>query len=122
MLPVLVTLALLASSGAGGGLLHICQMTGQVGSTCPCPHTELSGHCATIQGDCCELLEVEGVPGSVQAASSERSPDSSPVLARLAHADVVGPARAPASFVSGSWWARPRAGPRIFLEVCSYLI
>lgn len=122
ILSVLVAVALAAPSGAAGGFLHLCQMDGQAVLPCYCPHAEDPSPCATIEKGCCELRSTPGVPGSSQTASDRTSPASASLAVRVAHSDPILAVGSSHSQLFSEWRVPARAGPPIFLEICSYLI
>jgi hypothetical protein len=121
ILPMLATLALLASSGAGGGLLHLCSMGGNVKIGCCCPHSEGQDSCATLRVGCCELREVPGPPGSAPATAQDANRDGALVPAWVATADLTPLNGASRAGLPYEWEVRSRAGPPIFRQVCAYL-
>jgi hypothetical protein len=122
ILSVLLAVALSASTGGAATLLHLCGMDGELSLQCYCPHAEDPNPCGTIEKACCELKSSPGVPGSAQATSDRTTPTSSPLALRAAHLEPISAVGSTGSRLASEWGAPARAGPPIFLAICSYLI
>ena len=121
LVATLLGLSLLVSSGAGSHILFICGMGDVVSLGCHCPHMDDQDATGAVHASCCQASELNGPPGSVRA-SSQGNGWERPILLNRVDADPILSVRASPLRLTTDWRAPLRAGPPIFLEVCSYLI
>ena len=119
----LVLASVVAASGLGGAVLHLCGMENALRSTCCCHGANDGAPPVQLKAldDCCGAPFVQdGQPPVAEASalSVEISPIAAPassvladIHAKLASDCVVPPARGPP----------PRYGPPLFLQYCSFL-
>lgn len=119
MLAVLVAVGVLASLGAGGRVL-LCEMGSGGSFECPCAHAEQDDPCDAIQARCCGASDVASAPSAAWVSSDRTNPGGAVALGRAPHgdSDLWIPSR---SLRPAERGLPVRAGPPIFLEICSYL-
>jgi hypothetical protein len=121
ILPAFLIVALVASSGVGGGLLHLCQANSSFWIGCCCPHDDDPDPCTVIENGCCELRSLPAVSSSGPAVSEVGKSGFSALPVRPLDADLISGAGSDPVTRFADWSAPPRAGPPLFLEHCSYL-
>lgn len=119
----LVLVSVVAASGLGGAVLHLCGMENALRSTCCCYRASQDAPPVQLKAldDCCGAPFVQDRQAPVAEARALRveiSPLTAPATSVLAvgHAKLgddclVPPARGPP----------PRYGPPLFLQYCSFL-
>lgn len=121
ILSLFLVLALSASSGVAGGFLHLCQGNSSFWLGCCCPHNDDPDPCTAIENECCELRSLPAVSSSAPAASQFEPFVLAALPSRLLGTDLISGADSGRIARNSQWRAPPRAGPPIFLELCSYL-
>jgi hypothetical protein len=121
ILSFFLVLALSASSGVAGGVLHLCEGDSPFWLGCCCPNDDEPDPCTAIENDCCELRSLPAASSSSPTVAQSELFDLNVVPVRLLDADqIFGASSAQVSRFS-EWRAPPRAGPPLFLQLCSYL-